>query len=146
MIRTIRAENIYNVIDTLAPVTALAEVFSRKPDESATPAWSYVYMSIISDNTRTNSNIWFIGNTARVSFTIVCKSKLLVADTEERVLYDIMDAITNEIVNEWCSKIPVWDSVFIMNSITEDTISPIFTDQMNRAYMVKTYLFNYMAI
>jgi len=37
MIKTLRAENVYNVIDTLAPITALAEVYSRKPDESSTP-------------------------------------------------------------------------------------------------------------
>lgn len=145
MIRILRSENIYNVIDTLAPITALAEVFSRKPDESATPAGSYIYMSIVSDTPKTNSNVWYLANTARVSFTIVCKDTLLAADTEERVLYDIIDALNDSIVNEWCSKIPVWDNDFIMNSITESTISPIFTDQKNRAYIVKTYLFNYMS-
>ena len=146
MIKTLRAENVYNVIDTLAPITALAEVYSRKPDESSTPDWTYIYTNIISDVTKTNSNIGFLWNTARISFTIVCKNVLLPADTEERVLYDVMDAITNGIVNEWCTKIPNRDNEFLINSITEDSISPIFTDEMNRAYMVKTYLFNYMGL
>jgi len=145
MIKTLRAENIFNVIDTLAPITTLAEIYSRKPSEKDTPVWSYVYMSIVSDTPKTNSNIGYLWNTALVSFTIVCKKVLWAAETEERVLYDIVDAINNAIVNEWSSKISTRDTEFLMNSITEHTISPIFTDVKNRAYLVKTYKFNYMA-
>ncbi len=146
MIKTLRTENIYNVMNGLPAITWLAELFSRKPDEKFTPAWTYVYMSVVSDNTQTNSNVWYLCNTARISFTIVCKKELLAADTEERVLYDVLDAINNAIVNEWCSKIPNRDWDFKMSSITEDAISPIFTNESNRAYMVKDYLFNYMSL
>ena len=145
MIKTLRTENIYNVINAIPAITGLAEVFSRKPDVNATPNWAYVYFGVVSDNTQSYSNKGALANTARISFTIVCKKELGATDTEERVLYDIMDTITNAIVNEWCAKIPNWDDEFVMNSIIESTISPIFTNESNRAYIVKDYIFNYMS-
>jgi hypothetical protein len=38
--------------------------------------------------------------TARVSITIVCKKTLLAVDTNERVLRNAVDEMTNTIVNE----------------------------------------------
>jgi hypothetical protein len=101
-------------------------------------------MNIVSDNVRMNSNKWNLLKTARVSFYIICKKVLGVNDTEERVLHSIMSEITNTIVSEWSSKISNRDGI-IVNSISEDSISPIFTDEENRAYLIKDYLFNYIS-
>lgn len=144
MLNTIRREDIFTVINNQSNITDLAEVFSVKPDAKATPTGSYVFISIPSDVTRLNSNKWNLLKTARVSFHIVCKKTLWATDTEERVLYDIIDQITNTIVNEWSYKIANWNWIFV-NSISEDNISPMFSDEENRAYIVKDYLFNYIS-
>jgi hypothetical protein len=59
-------------------------------------------------------------------------------------LRNAVDEMTNTIVNEWCSKISERDW-FTVNSISEDTISPIFYNEDSRAYVVKDYLFNYLS-
>lgn len=144
MLYTIRREDIYEVMNAQANITALAEIFSTKPDEKATPSWSYVFISIPSDNNRVYSNKGNLMKSARVSFSIVCKKSLWVTETEERVIYDIIDEINNTIVNEWCTKISDWNGI-IVTSISEDAISPLFTDDENRAYIVKDYIFNYLS-
>jgi len=144
MIYTIRWEDIFTVLNTKSNITDLVELFSRKPDERATPAGSYAYINIVSDNWETYSNRWYLMKRARITFTIVCKKSLWVSETEERVLYDIIDELNNTIVSEWCAKISKrWD--FIVNSVTEDTASPIFTSEDNRAYIVKDYIFTYLS-
>jgi len=143
MIKAIRAENIYNFIQTIPTITTLATFFSMKPDLKATPSWSYVYLGIVSDTQRGRTQDWYIMKTARVSFTVVSKDKLDVLDTPERVLKDIVDWITNEIVRQWCSSRRIVDWLVCM-TILEDTISPIFSDE-NRHYITKDYLFNYIS-
>jgi len=144
MLYSIRREDIYEVMNVQANITSLAEIFSTKPDDKATPDGSYIFISISSDVTRMNSNKWNLMKTARVSFTVVSKKTLWATETEERIIYNIIDAITNTIVSEWCSKISNWNDI-IVTSISEDTISPIFTDNENRAFIVKDYLFNYLS-
>jgi len=144
MIYTLRGKNVFSVVNTLTNITSLAEVFNRKPDKLSIPEWSYLYINIVSDNPRVYSNKWNLMKTARISFTIVCKKTLWSWENEESVLYDIIDKTTNSICNEWCSKISQRDW-FIVNSISENSISPIFTNEMNRAYIVKDYLFNYLS-
>lgn len=143
MIYSIRGENIYNVLNAQSNLTSLVEFFNTKPDEEDTPDWSYAYLSIVSDVNKTYSNVGYLMKTARVSVHIVCKKVLWSAETEERVLRDITDAITNTIVSEWCPKISNWDW-FIVNSVIDETISPIFTLD-TRGYLVKDYIFNYLS-
>jgi len=98
MIKAIRAENIYNFIQTISAITNLATVFSMKPDENATPDTSYCFISIVSDIPRGKSQIGYLMKTARISFHIVCEKKLKAQDTPERVIMTIVDAINNNIV------------------------------------------------
>ena len=145
MIKAIRAENIYNLVNWFSSVNSICTLFSQKPDDNATPAWSYAFIQTVSDNTRTKTQQWYITKTARVSFTIVCKKVLWATDTPERVLRDISDAITNAIVYQWCdNKIDNVDG-FITQSILEDTVSPIFFAD-NRHFIVKDYIFNYISV
>jgi len=145
MIKAIRWENIYNAINAITAITSLATVFSMKPDENSTPIGTYVYMTITSNNTTTKTQIWYIMKTARVSFHVVCKESLWATDTPERVLGEAIDTITNNIVYQWCwNKIDIIDWFYIQ-SILEDTVSPIFFAD-NRHYIIKDYLFNYISV
>lgn len=145
MIRAIRAENIYNLVNGFSSVNSICTLFSQKPDDNATPIGSYGYISIVSDTTRTKTQNWYITKTARVSFTIVTKRSLWATETPERVLRDITDAITNAIVYQWCdNKIDDVDG-FVTQSILEDSISPIFFAD-NRHFIVKDYIFNYISV
>lgn len=143
MIKAIRAENIYNFIQTIPTITGLATFFSMKPDQKAIPTWNYVFISIVSDTQRSKTQEWYIMKTARVSFTIVCKEKLNATDTPERILRSIIDTLTNEIVWQWCGSKRIVDWLVVM-SILEDTVSPIFVSE-NRHYITKDYLFNYIS-
>lgn len=145
MIKAIRAENIYNFIQPISAITNLATIFSMKPDENSTPDGSYVFVSIVSDIPKTQSQIGYLMKTARVSFHIVCKKKLKAQDTPERVLMTIVDTINNNIVFQWCWNQKTKVDWLIMNSILEDTASPIFFSE-NRHYLVKDYLFNYISV
>ena len=60
----------------LQPLIISHTLFSNKPDESDTPADSYIYMSIVSDNITNGSMQGYMIKEARVSFTIVCKTLL----------------------------------------------------------------------
>ena len=142
MIITLRAENIYNFVSGLSAITALCEIFSLKPDENSTPEGSYCYINIVSNSPSVYSNQWYLMKTARVSFHIICKESLWADDTPERVLMDIVDTISNNLIGNGHSSIVDW---FICFSIVEDTISPIFQED-NRHYVVKDYLFNYSSI
>lgn len=144
MIKSIRWENIYNLVESYSWITGMTEVFSQKPDDNATPSWNYTFLSVVSDIANTKSQIWYIMKTARVSFTVVCKRSFTDAETPERILCDIVDAITNEIVYQWCDKVNVIDGFYIQ-SILDDTKSPIFFAD-NRYYIVKDYIFNYICV
>ena len=144
MLYSIRREDIFTVLNWQSSITTLAEIFSTKPDDKVTPNWSYVFVSIVSDNQKMYSNRWNLMKTARISLTVVCKKKLWATDTEERVIYSIIDKITNTIVSEWCVKISQWCWITV-TSISEDAISPMFIDEENRAYIVKDYIFNYLS-
>jgi hypothetical protein len=105
MIKSIRAEKIYDLVQTIPAITNLVTVFSMKPDDNATPIWNYLFITIVSDNTMTSSNNWYIMKKARVSFQIVTKKTMANTDTPERILWSIIDALNNALVNQWCTKI-----------------------------------------
>lgn len=86
MIKTIRAENIYNYVNAISGMTALATVFSMKPEENSTPTGSYIYTTIVSQIPRLKTQKGYITKTARVSFHIIAKKSLSGTDTPERVL------------------------------------------------------------
>jgi hypothetical protein len=144
MIKSIRAEKIYDLVQTIPAITNLVTVFSMKPDDNATPIWNYLFITIVSDNTMTSSNNWYIMKKARVSFHIVTKKTMANTDTPERILWSIIDALNNALVNQWCTKISnFW--WYLIQSILEDTVSPIFLED-NRYYQIKDYIFNYLCI
>ena len=143
-IKALRGENVYNTLQAISVVTSLCELFSTKPDEDATPEWSYAWATITSDIPRVYSNVGHVMKSARVSFHIVCKKELWSTDTPERVLWAIVDAISNAIVSQWSTKIYSVDGLYVQ-SITEDTISPIFL-QDSRHIVIKDYIFNYISI
>lgn len=144
MIKAIRAKNVYNLVKNTTAITNLATIFSLMPDEWATPTGSYIYISIVSDNTTRQSNVWHIMKKARISFHIVCKQTLWANETPESVLWAIIDAINNTIVSQWCTKVNNCDWL-IVQSILEWTISPIFTID-SRYYQVKDYIFSYFCV
>jgi hypothetical protein len=76
MIKTIRAENIYNYVNAITGMSALATVFSMKPEENSTPTGSYVYMTVVSQIPRTKTQKGYITKTARISFHIIAKKTL----------------------------------------------------------------------
>lgn len=144
MIKSTRAENVYNFVNAITSITSLCSIYSQKPDEWSIGSWTYCFIQIVSDIPQNNSNVWYINKQARVSFTIVCKDSLWSSDTPERVLGTVIDTITNNIVNQWSNKKTHIDWL-ILCGIREDTVSPIFMDQ-NRHYIVKDYIFTYISL
>lgn len=146
MIVSLRTTNIFNVLDTIGPITAVVEVFSGKPAEEYTPDSSYLYLSKVTDNTTsaTDSCIswWSLIKTAIITFNIVAWLNESKNDTD--VLYDIVDVINEQIVDEWQNKINTWDGVR-MKKVTESSPAPIGYNVKNRAVLVKQYLFTYYA-
>lgn len=137
--KTIRMEQIRSVVQ---PLLVWYTLFSNKPDEADTPNDSFVYMSIVSDNITNASFQWYMMKEARVSFTIVCKTLLWVWETEESVLFDIIDELNTIMAREACNKIDVVDTIRV-REIESNTLSPIFYNQKNRAYIVKDFIFKY---
>lgn len=137
MIINLRAENLYYYLKDITAITALCEILSQKPDDVMNN--SYAYINVISNLPKTYTQEWFMMKTARISIHIVCKKVLGASDTPERVLWTIIDTITNNLVSNWQMKSIDW---VICHSIIEDAVSPIFFAD-NKHYQVKDYLFSY---
>lgn len=137
MIKAIYSENVFNLLESLDISLAL---FSMIPDEGAIPTTSYWFTQIVSDNIVSQSSQGYYLKQARVSITIVCKEVLGATDTPERVLRSIIDTITNELKEVKTHEVD-WLTI---NSVKEDTVSPIFNDN-ERYFIVKDYLFTYSA-
>jgi hypothetical protein len=56
MITTLRTTNIFRVLDAIPAITALAEVFSEKPNEELAPDDSYMYLSLVTDTTTSGTD------------------------------------------------------------------------------------------
>lgn len=138
MIINLRAENLYNYLKDITAITSLCEIFSQKPDDSGMSN-SYAYINVISNLPKTYTQEWFMMKTARISVHIVCKKTLGASDTPERVIWTIIDTITNYLVSNGKMKSIDW---VICHSIIEDVVSPIFFAD-NKHYQVKDYLFSY---
>jgi len=144
MIKSIRAEDVYDLAVGITAINALGTIFSMKPDDNATVDWSYIFINIVSDNTGNSSNAGYLTKRARVSFHLVCKKTLWSTDTPERVLGNMIDVLNNNLVNQWCTKINgFW--WLLVQSILEDAVSPIFLED-GRYYQVKDYLFSYLCV
>lgn len=145
MIINLRTTNIYNVLNGLAPITAVVNPWAEKPIEEQTPSTSYLYLSKVTDNATTATDSWTEGGSlikeALVSFVIVAWISAK-SDTDE--IFDIIDVINEEIVDEWCQKITLWDWIK-MKKVTELSASPIWFNIKNRAILTKQYLFTYYA-
>ena len=142
MIKTVRTENIYNVLSTITDLTDICKVYNGKPHKKATPSGSYMYILKPSEVTNTPSMSGYLWKTARMQFVIVCKDTFTDTENAERVLYDIVDVINNAIVQQDCLPISDWDG-FTMIHVNEWPISPIFYDEQNRPLINKDYLFDY---
>jgi hypothetical protein len=70
----------------------------------------------------------------------VCKKVLLANDTPERVVRGEIDTLTNLLKSVKTHTI----GTKTINSVKEDTVSPIF-NQDERYFIVKDYIFNYSA-
>ena len=134
------------MLNGLAPITAVVDLWAEKPIEKQAPLWSYLYLSKVTDNTTTATDSWVewgsLIKEALVSFVIVAGTNSIKSDTDE--LYDIIDVINEEIVDEWCQKIVNWDWI-TMRKVTELSASPIGFNVKNRAILTKQYLFTYYA-
>lgn len=145
MIKTLRAENVFNLLNWISAISTLVSFYSVKPDDNWTPDTNYGYISMVSSTPKSKTQFWNIMKTARVSLHIVCKKTLSAWQSHESVLSDIIDTVTNEIVFQWCNwKINHIDW-FSIQTILEDTVSPIFFSDW-RYYVVKDYLFNYISV
>ena len=146
MIVSLRTTNIFNVLNTIGPITAIVEVNAGKPAEKAIPDSSYLYLSKVTDNTTSATDSclswWSLIKTAIITFNIVAWLDNVKNDTD--ILYDIVDVINEQIVDEWQNKINTWDGVR-MRKVTEWSPAPIAYNVKNRALLVKQYLFTYYA-
>ena len=133
------------MLNGLAPITAVVDLWAEKPVEEQTPSTSYLYLSKVTDNTWTATDSWIewwaLTKEALVSFVIVAGTSIK-SDTDE--IFDIIDVINEEIVDEWCQKIVNWDWI-TMRKVTELSASPIWFNIKNRAILTKQYLFTYYA-
>lgn len=129
-------KDIVDVLDTIVSITTLLPwgIRFEKPQEKDQ---TYMYISLVSDLTNTQSNKGSIIKTARLSFHIVGWNQDIIPND----LYNIVDTITNEIVDEWCIKIALNNLKLI--AIDEWTISPVFTIEKNKPYIIKDYFFTY---
>ena len=133
------------MLNGLVPITAVVDLWAEKPVEEQTPSTSYLYLSKVTDNTWTATDSWTewwaLTKEALVSFVIVAGTSIK-SDTDE--IFDIIDVINEEIVDEWCQKIVNWDWI-TMRKVTELSASPIGFNVKNRAILTKQYLFTYYA-
>ena len=81
---------------------------------------------------------------ARVAFTIVSKLNFLVGETPESVLIDIVDLLDDEIARVACNKIDFVNNTRVLD-VVSSTLSPIFYNEKNRPYIVKDFIFTYVA-
>ena len=150
MIKSLRATNIYNILNAIPAITGLVVVRAEKPSDEYVRDTigdnSYLYLSIINDATSTWTDSWTnwgsLYKDAVVSFNIV--AWLNKPSTDTNTLFDIIDVINEEIVNEGCSKISDWDWIKVKR-VTELSPTPIWYNTKNRAIIVKQYLFTYYA-
>jgi len=137
MIKAIYSEDVYDLLVSLWYST---ELFSSIPDETAIPDDTYAFTQIVTDNIVSQSWQGYYLKQARVSITIVCKKVLLANDTPERVVRGEIDTLTNLLKSVKTHTI----GTKTINSVKEDTVSPIF-NQDERYFIVKDYIFNYSA-
>jgi hypothetical protein len=106
-----------------------------------------MYLSLVTDTTTsgTDSGVswWSLLKDAVVSFNIVAwLNSPITTDTD--LLFDIIDELNEQIVDEGCQKIADWDGVDV-RKVTEASVTPIVYNTKNRAVVVKQYLFTYYA-
>lgn len=145
MITTLRTTNIFRVLDAIPAVTTVVDVYKEKPvEEVVKDGPSYMYLSKVTDNTTTGTDSglegWSLYKEAIMSFNIVAAEWTVATDE----LFDIIDVVNEEIVDEWCKKIGIWDGVK-MKRVTELSATPIGYNIKNRAIITKQYLFTYYA-
>lgn len=139
MIKTLKSVDIYTIVSALPWLSALVTMYSAQPTVSND---CYGWTSIIDQWVLTNSNRGNQVKEARVSITIVCPSQDNIATNEEDYIDQILDIITQWIVDEWCSKITNWWPIKWLYC-TESTPTPLLFTAWNRAYKIKDFIIWY---
>jgi hypothetical protein len=137
----LKTENIYNYLIT-TPLNWVCECFSSKPHEKATPKTEYLYQSIVSQNDDEIFMDRLYSKVARVQFTIFSKIKLWDNETSEGNLMSMVSILEDELYKFCDDSITDIDWIKIIE-IVGDTLSPIFTDEKDRPYIVKDFLITY---
>jgi hypothetical protein len=134
MIKTLRSVDVSNVITGL-PIT----LFSAEP---SIQSWTYWRVSILSQQTNTNSNKWFQVKEARVSITIVSSHSDELTINEEENIDSILHTIKNSIVDEWCSKITSYGNITALYCLEGDCTTMLYT-VWDRAYKIQDFIIWY---
>jgi len=139
----LRTIDVYSVTSADASLTSICKVYSQKPHEKATPATSYLYSRIVSDNNDEIGLEEIMTRIARVEFTVVCKEVLGASETIEWVLAFIVDALENALCKFCDSSVISLGTINVLD-ILGDAKSPIFYDEKNRWYIKKDFLITYI--
>lgn len=144
MIKNI-AENIPEIttyLEALPTLSALVPwwVWFESPSDLKSITWNFIYISIVSDITKSNTNEWYLLKKARLSFHIVWASQI----TLPKELYHIAWTIANLICDEKCKKMSL---TWIRLAWVSETwyISPLLEVEQ-RPYIVKDFFFTYFSI
>jgi hypothetical protein len=139
MIKTIQSYNVYDVISNISALNWLVDLYSNEPTPKNTTYW-WISTSIQSPSLW--SNKWAQIKEARVSITIVSAHSDNLSIYEEVNIDNILNIITQNIVDEDICKINSrWDitSLYCIESNT----TPLFFTQWNRSYKIKDFLIWY---
>jgi hypothetical protein len=135
----------YDVYHWLSNQSAISNLLTLEPWKPADDlSWTYWWISIVSNESKSPSNKWFLYKTARISIIIVSPKNIPDDDTAESIIDTIIDTITNTIVWEHDQKDidRNWKGV---SSCIEWPTSPMLYDVKDRPRRVKDYFITYIA-
>lgn len=134
MIKTLRSVDVLNAIGTIWTL-----LYSSEPSVKAGTYW---WISILSQRTLVNTNKWFQVKEARVSITIVSEHQDNLTTNEEDNIDNIVDIITEKLVDEWCSKISSYGTINALYCNEGDCTTMLYTT-WDRAYKIKDFIIWY---
>jgi hypothetical protein len=136
---SLRAKNIAELLNSVWAITSLSEVYAEKPKSELDV--TYLYVSIVSDNVIKHWSQWPIMKQCQFNVNIICKETLWAAEYSEGVLYDVIDAINDNVVNKNCTHISDIDWVFTFG-IYEWSVSSLWYIE-DRPVITKSYFIKY---
>lgn len=134
MTNRIDTEDILNVIKVIPWLTL--DMFSSRPYSKDTWYW---FITIWRENTNTYSNKWFQIKEIRFSVCIYAPRAETLNVSEEKFIDNILNIITNWIVDKWKLKISKWWNC-IWNYCKEESPTQLYTDISDRCYKIKDFL------